>query len=238
MEWENMRGVARLFEFVPDTHFWIKDRDGRFVACNRSFAGHVGLPAEALIGRTDFDVSARDLARAYVEDDRKVIASGRPLEEKLELVRERDHTLRWYSVTKAPLRDARGVIMGTAGFLRKVDGPAPAPGPARGLDLALERMRTGFASDLTISGLARLAGMSEGNFARRMKERLRETPLRHLNRLRMRAACGLLVHTDLPVAEVAARSGFPDPSYFAKRFRAYLRIGPQEYRRKFGKGAG
>lgn len=49
----------------------------------------------------------------------------------------------------------------------------------------------------------------------------------------MNEACRYLVFTDLPVAEVGYRTGFFDPSYFSKRFRAAMGASPRAYRQKF-----
>jgi transcriptional regulator GlxA family with amidase domain len=75
--------------------------------------------------------------------------------------------------------------------------------------------------------------MSVVQFERRFKRLFRETPLKYVNRIRIRAACQLLLHTALSISDVARRSGFSDPSYFTKRFQAHLRIRPLEYRRKY-----
>jgi len=40
----------------------------------------------------------------------------------------------------------------------------------------------------------------------------------------------LLAHSSLPVAEIAAETGFEDPFYFTKRFRRWARCSPSEYR--------
>lgn len=233
------RDLLVLFEQVPGIQFWIKDAEGRFQACNRAFAAHFGLSRpEDLQGRTDFDVSPQHLAREYVADDSAVMKSGKPLQEKLELVRERDGSTHWYATSKVPLRDPGGAIQGTAGFTRRVQDVEGDSTPGRGMERAVAQMQTRYGEDLSIASLARTAGMSVDRFERRFRAAFRETPLRHLNRIRMRAACQLLIHTELTVGEIARKCGFSDQSYFAKRFFANFRIRPLEYRRKFGRREG
>jgi AraC-like DNA-binding protein len=228
--------LARLFEYVPGTQFWIKDRESRFLACNQAFAAHFGLAGIGdLEGRTDLDFSPHHLACEYINDDRNVIASGKVMAEKMELVREKDDSLNWYATTKTPIRDAHGAVVGTAGFTRKVKRVDGDDSPARGMDRAIGMIHAKYWEALTIPGLAELAGMSVDNFERKFRNLLRETPLKYLNRVRMRAACGLLLHTQLSVGEIARQAGFSDQSYFSKRFFAHLRIKPIEYRRKYGK---
>lgn len=190
---------------------------------------------QELEGRTDFDVSPPHLAREYVADDRAVMISGKPFKGKLELVREQDGSVHWYFTNKIPLRDDRGAIQGTAGFTRRVQGVEDANTPGRGMERAVSLMQTRYGDDLSIASLARTAGMSVNQFERKFRTAFRETPLKHLNRIRMRAACQLLIHTGLTVGEIARKCSFSDQSYFAKRFFAHLRIQPLEYRKKYGK---
>ena len=41
----------------------------------------------------------------------------------------------------------------------------------------------------------------------------------------------LLLHTDMPVCEIAESLGFADPYYFSRFFKKYEKISPREYRR-------
>jgi hypothetical protein len=46
--------VGRLFDYLPDTYFYAKDRRGRFVMVNQALAAMQGVAnIEAMIGRTD-----------------------------------------------------------------------------------------------------------------------------------------------------------------------------------------
>lgn len=231
---EGLIGYSDLLDLQPDLQIWIKDREGRFLACSRAFLAHFGLTcSKDMEGRTDFDVSPHPLAREYVDDDRRVLLSGKSIRDKLEIVREPDGTLTWYSTTKVPLRGPKGRIVGTAGMTRRVRTAEAGAGPGRGLDRAVRLIESQYGEDLRVASLAGLAGMSMDTFERRFRRAFRETPLRYLNRIRMRAACGLLIHTELTVGEVARQCGFADPSYFSRRFHAHLRIRPADYRRRF-----
>ncbi|MBB4120296.1 helix-turn-helix domain-containing protein [Martelella radicis] len=48
---------------------------------------------------------------------------------------------------------------------------------------------------------------------------------------RLRHAAELLAGSERPVKEIAELSGFPDPNYFAKLSRRYLRTNPTDFRR-------
>lgn len=97
---------------------WLKDEDSRFLAVNTPLARSFGYPsADALVGKTDFDLTTRELAEAYRADDRSVLLSG---EKKLveELI-EVDGTPRWFETFKSPL-ELDGKRVGTVGFARDV----------------------------------------------------------------------------------------------------------------------
>jgi PAS domain S-box-containing protein len=231
--------LAHLFDGITDAHFWIKDRESRFLACNRAFAEHFGFSGFGeLAGRTDLDVSPEHLAREYINDDKAVVTSGRPIRDKMELVQDGDDSLNWYATTKVPIRDAQGRITGTAGVTRKVLRVEEETAPGGSLDKAVKAINTRYGEGWNIPDLAAIAGMSMDNFERKFKLLLRETPLRYLNRIRMRAACGLLIHSEISIGEIAGQCGFADQSYFTKRFFAHFRVKPMEYRRKYGKKTG
>lgn len=97
---------------------WLKDKESRFLAVNAPFAHTFGWPsAEALEGRTDYDLTSRELADAYRADDRAVMASGekRSFEEQIEM----NGALRWFETFKSPVVvDGRNI--GTVGFSRDI----------------------------------------------------------------------------------------------------------------------
>ncbi len=80
--------------------------------------------------------------------------------------------------------------------------------------------------------MARRHGMAPRTFRRLWLERFGVTPGDYLAGVRVRHACSLLAHTDLPIAEVAAQSGFSDPFYFSRRFSRETGLSPRQFRAK------
>lgn len=97
---------------------WLKDEQGRFLAVNAPFAQTFGCASvDAIIGKTDYALTSRELAEAYRADDCAVMASGekRSFEEKIEV----DGELRWFETCKSPVVvDDRTI--GTVGFSRDI----------------------------------------------------------------------------------------------------------------------
>ncbi|OHB73165.1 MAG: hypothetical protein A2V70_18085 [Planctomycetes bacterium RBG_13_63_9] len=88
-----------------------KDLEGRFTFANESFCRSLGVPLEAIIGKTDYDFYPARLAEKYRGDDRRVAEGG----ELFETVEEntRDGQRHYVHVMKSAVRDASGAIIGT-----------------------------------------------------------------------------------------------------------------------------
>jgi two-component system, sensor histidine kinase and response regulator len=100
---------ASLIESLP-VHVLRKDRAGHFTYVSPSFCDLVGKPADQILGRTDADLFPAGLAQKYRQDDRHVMETG----QVLETVEENrvDGGTRFVEVLKAPIRTARGEIVG------------------------------------------------------------------------------------------------------------------------------
>jgi len=99
-----------LVETIPQ-HLFRKDLQGRFTFGNRRFCASLERPLEEIIGKTDYDFYPRELAEKYRADDRRVVETG----ETLEVVEEHQAPecgKIFVRVIKAPIRDARGEIIG------------------------------------------------------------------------------------------------------------------------------
>ncbi len=111
--------LRSLLDNAPDS-IYFKDAAHRFVRVSRSKAAHMGVPREALIGRTDADFFPRAQAAAMAADEAQVMASETPIVGKVEQVTHPDGETRWVSVTKLPRRDADGRVIGTMGISRDI----------------------------------------------------------------------------------------------------------------------
>jgi transcriptional regulator GlxA family with amidase domain len=83
---------------------------------------------------------------------------------------------------------------------------------------------------LTLRDLAAAAHIAPEYLVRLFRKQLGTTPIRYLWRERTRLGVYLLEHTGLPVAEIAARTGFQTPKHFAQHVRAATGRSPRELR--------
>jgi len=100
-----------LVETLP-VNILRKDLKGRITFGNKRYAETMGRPVGELIGKTDFDLFPPDLAKKYVNDDRRVIESGQIFED-IEAHRRAGWEQYYMQVIKAPVFDARGKVIGT-----------------------------------------------------------------------------------------------------------------------------
>ena len=120
LELESSWHVLKLvLDTIPQPIFW-KDQDFVFQGCNAAFSAETGRSEQDIIGKTDFDLTDQALAEKYREEDERVMQSGRPLLdfETSQMVQGGEQI--WKSVSRLPLRDARGNIIGVLGTLRDI----------------------------------------------------------------------------------------------------------------------
>jgi diguanylate cyclase (GGDEF)-like protein/PAS domain S-box-containing protein len=108
-----------MINVVPD-YLFVKDINSRFVIANSAVAEDLGLRAEDLIGKTDFDLHSPDIARKFFADDQSVIGTGKPHIDIEEFVVTPSGGRKWLSTSKLPLRDPNGRIIGTVGVSRDI----------------------------------------------------------------------------------------------------------------------
>lgn len=112
--------LSLIVDAMPLRIFW-KDRESRFLGCNKLFAQDAGVTdLESFIGKTDFYFYHADQARAFRMDDAQVMASG---EAKLSIVEEltlETGETRWMETNKVPLRNDAGQIVGILGTYQDV----------------------------------------------------------------------------------------------------------------------
>jgi len=97
---------------------WLKDTESRFLAVNTPFAKAFSKPsADSLRGKTDFDITSHEFAKAYRADDAAVLESGKTkiIEELIETNGEQH----WFEVYKSPIA-VDGKTIGTVGFSRDI----------------------------------------------------------------------------------------------------------------------
>jgi AraC-like DNA-binding protein len=87
---------------------------------------------------------------------------------------------------------------------------------------------------VSVSRLAREAGLSPSHFAHLFRQHVGISPAQYLRDRRMALALTLLDRTSLPVKEVMLHVGCNDPSHFARNFKRFHGFCPRERRTSLG----
>jgi PAS domain S-box-containing protein len=221
----------KLFDYLPDVLFFIKDKHGRFVKANRRFLEHFGFKDESeLVGKTDRDMVPPYLARQYASDDATIIRRGIPIIQRVELVTGRDHTINWYVTSKVPLKDKRHAIAGLAGithFLRKGDFTHPS---CAELAQVIDYLHNHLTEPISVTTMARLAHLALSALERKFKTLFHVSPMKYLQMIRVQAACKALIETNQSLDEIACNNGFYDQSHFSRTFSPIMGTSPKRYR--------
>ncbi|MDB5294838.1 MAG: zraS 11, partial [Phycisphaerales bacterium] len=132
-----------LVENVPQNIFR-KDLTGRFTFANRHFCAAIGRPADQIVGKTDFDFFAPELAARYRHDDLTVARGGVAVDTVEEHVTPAGDRL-YVQVTKTPVRGPDGRVAGVQGIFWDVTDRVVAQRATEERNRALQAANDGLA---------------------------------------------------------------------------------------------
>jgi PAS domain S-box-containing protein len=223
--------LANLFEVLPDTYFFVKDRKSRFVDGNRGFVEMLGAHhLSEIVGKSDFDFSPRQLAEKFIEDDKTVMTSRTAIANRVEMVPNADGSISWHLTSKVPLYNSAGRVCGLAGITQDLKRSASAMKRYGAMSEVLDYIDINFGGPIRVADLAALVYLSISQFERRFKALFQTTPLQYINRVRINKACLKLVSTEDTITEIASHCGFYDHSHFIRQFSRSLGVTPHDYR--------
>lgn len=110
-------------------------------------------------------------------------------------------------------------------------GAPPPPHPA--VPKVIQLLEADLQHPWTRRELGARVYVDPAHLSRLFKRATGLPPLHYLARLRAERAASLLIHTDKSVGDIGVEVGWPEPFYFARRFRAYFGMAAKEYRRRF-----
>lgn len=88
-----------------------------------------------------------------------------------------------------------------------------------------------YRQKFSLDALARELGKSRSYLSRRFHAETGENIHDYLNTIRLRRACELLLHSALPVSEIASQVGFSEVTYFISSFKKGIGETPLRYRK-------
>ena len=111
--------LRTLLKAMPDK-VWLKNPEGVYLLCNQSFEALYGAAEDYIVGKTDYDFVAEELADSFVEHDAKAIAAGKPIinEEWLSDADGSRNAL--YETVKTAVNKSDGQLIGVLGVARDI----------------------------------------------------------------------------------------------------------------------
>ncbi|SHO47921.1 hybrid sensor histidine kinase/response regulator [Desulfopila aestuarii] len=116
---EALAHYRTLIDTIPDL-IWLKDLNGVYLSCNRTFERFFGAREADILGKTDYDFVDADLADFFRAHDQNALYEGRPCinEESVTFAEDGYHCL--LETIKTPVYDAHGVPIGVLGIARDI----------------------------------------------------------------------------------------------------------------------
>lgn len=91
-------------------------------------------------------------------------------------------------------------------------------------------IRENFAGIKNLAEVARVVGISYDHLRHLFRRQRRKSLVAFLNEVRMERAKTLLIHSQMPLKQVATMCGFRDEYYFSAVFRRFAQMPPGRYR--------
>jgi PAS domain S-box-containing protein len=113
------RLLRQLMDSMPDI-IAFKDVQRRYTHVNRATCQILNLSEDAIIGQTVDAFDTLEEGSARRNDEEAVLVNGRVSANRLERKTLPDGSVRWFSTSRAPLRDQSGAITGLAVIARDI----------------------------------------------------------------------------------------------------------------------
>lgn len=226
-------GLLPLFDCFPDVYFVAKDLNGRVVMANQVAVRMCGFESTAeMIGKTDLEIFSEDRAKGYMKDDQHVFDTGDSVVDRVEIAPNPNNEINWVVVTKIPLYSRAGEMIGLGCVARNSVDSYSVLRPYEEMNEVFEYVRLHYARAIKIDELAEVMHLSKSQFERRFRQLFKMTPTKHIQNVRVSAACHLLSSTHDTVASIASEVGFYDQSHFSRVFQREVGLSPSEYRKQ------
>lgn len=229
---ENSTAAAHLFDFMPDIQLFMKNKKSQFTKVNRAFLHNCGLDNQSeALGKTDLDLFDPHIGQAYIDEDRRVMQSGKPLVDQVWVVPNSEGILIWYLCTKIPLFSREGKVVGIAGMLRTCADSGSLPAPYHKYEKVIDFIYSNYAQNIAVEELASIVHLSKSQFERQFRKLFNTSPLKYVNKVRLHQACQMLKGQGyITITQVALDCGFYDHSYFTKVFTREIGMPPKVFR--------
>lgn len=137
---------------------FVKDREGRFLMVNKQHVAYLGGTTEAdVLGKTLYDFIDHDKAERISAFDRKIMESGKPIENMVDFQQKEGFGDLWLLINKVPLRNREGEVVGLVGISLDISQQKKAEAELKGTIRLLEETRLQLIEAEKLKTVGRLA---------------------------------------------------------------------------------
>ncbi|MBS4095218.1 MAG: PAS domain S-box protein [Sulfuricella sp.] len=111
--------LKTLVDTIPDL-IWLKNVEGIYLTCNPMFERFFGAKEHQIVGKTDYDFVASELADFFRANDKAAMAAGKPSVNEEWITFADDGHRALLETIKTPMCDAGGKIIGVLGIARDI----------------------------------------------------------------------------------------------------------------------
>jgi PAS domain S-box-containing protein len=109
-----------LMNNLPD-YIYFKDKESKFIRVSKSMLPLFPVnTVDEMIGKSDFDFHQQDAAREMYEEEQEIMRKEEGFEDKIQHEITETGKDQWVSVTKLPLYDPEGRLIGTFGISKDI----------------------------------------------------------------------------------------------------------------------
>jgi AraC-like DNA-binding protein len=226
--------LLQPLDHLPDVLYFVKDAESRLMAVSPGSITRLGFKTDRdMIGLTDREFVAPELADKYLADDQWVLRHGRPLRNIVEMWFNEQGVRDWIITDKYPLRDACGNVVGLLGTIQSLQGRLGMFAHLGPVGKAADYIRDHLGEPIRVSEIARHVGFSERQLERLFRRAFGMTLQQFVIQSRIHAAAYELTHSGRTIADIAMRFGFSDQSAFTNQFRDVTGMTPRVYRERY-----
>ena len=226
----SIESFQQLFNQLPGVYFCVKDLRSRLIWGNEALFRRLNMSEDKMPGTVDQEYFPAHVAESFIADDQRVLATGKPLINRVAVWYSEQRILDWFVKCKFPLRNQAGRIVGLIVCIQNYEGMHDAQTPYSELNRAIDYIRKNSRERISVARLASISGVSPRHLHRRFHEAFRLSAQEFLMKTRIQATVDALIRTNMSISEIATDFGFCDQSAFTKQFRKHTGYTPRKFR--------
>jgi AraC-like DNA-binding protein len=224
--------LVTLFDQASDVAFFVKNALGQYIAVNDSLLNRHGLKRKQdAIGKLPSEICPGDFGRVPTDQDCKVLRTGQPIINHLEMQWHRPYQPVWCLTTKLPILNSDNQVLGLVGFSRDVRLQVEIEDIPGEFAAALDYFELNLNELGSPSTLAKRSNLTPQRLNRLTKRLFGLTAGQLITKTRIAAASRMLLVTQKSISEIALACGFFDQSAFTRTFHSATGVTPSEFRK-------